>query len=77
MTTGRINQVAVRNVKKVIPHPVRVVGPVFKRVGNRLGSKQVARDIGPSDNRQDFPSGLVFSYFGVENSLSRSTEPDT
>ena len=61
MTTGRINQVAVRYVNKVILHPVRDVGPVFKRVGNRLGSKHFARDGGPSDNRQNFSSGLVFS----------------
>ena len=64
MTTGRINQVAVRTEKRVCPFASPQTGPEFN-VG-KLGSDIVAWDGGPGVNWQTFPSVFVFSGFCTE-----------
>ena len=75
MTTGRINQVAVRNKKKVNPRPDRGRDPYSIVSRNRLGSHEVARDGGPSGTHSNFPSVLVFSGLCTENAFTRTLEP--
>ena len=67
MTTGRINQVAVRTWRGCPVKLWRITGPDFQRYGNKLGSDNLAWDIGPGVNRQNFLSGLLFSGFCTEN----------
>ena len=75
MTTGRINQVAVQTRKKVNPLPDMEAEPVFDRFLNIARFVRIARDGGPSDTRQHFPSVLVFSGLCTENSFTRTVEP--